>query len=252
MVALGASSDHNLIMTTISIDPRHALWQKLTASRLTTETNAPNHLLECTLVVDNAKSHYELQQRPYASTPNLPLLSSRKLSARRLSRRPARASSSMDRHSDNNRSMSRFSSFPSNKKATTCSADTITVNNIARQNRQPGSCLRRSHSSDGITTNNNKQDALERWLAMEQQASGNTWKSLRRGTSVFCANPDNDCGDDDDHESSDDGRTSSSDDDDNDEPPLHACVNAHKPMRQASQDPEDVRRLVERMRLGFN
>ena len=165
----------------------------------------------------------------------------------------------MDRHSDNNRSMGRFSSFPNNKKTTTCSADTISVNNIDGQNRQLRSCLRRSHSSDGITMNNNNQDAFDRWLAMDQQASDETWKSLRRGTSVFCDISNNDGGGDDDDESSADGSTaaSSSDDDEEEEeeeeeePPLHACVNAQKPMRQASQDPEELRQLVERMGLGF-
>ena len=165
--------------------------------------------LECKLVTDNAKSHLTPDQFSISS-PEMPVY--RRSLKRRSSRRTSSRSSSTSR---DNRSTSRVQSFPLGKSASFTRDDSdITVKNAARSrfHQTP----RRSFSSD-----DNGDDAFDRWL-------GGVDKTF---DSILSCNDSDSCSSDDD-----------------DEPPAYACINANRPTRQASEDPEVVRRLVESLR----
>eukprot|EP00977_Amphora_coffeiformis_P011760 scaffold2868_cov171-Amphora_coffeaeformis.AAC.13 len=186
---------------------------------------------DCTFVMDNAKSHQSLDQF-FASAPEMPVYRRSLKRWPNTERGSSRSSSGMKRNSRDNRCMSRFQSFPVSK-ATHDDRDTTFESSVRARGRQ---ALRRSVSSDDYG-----DIAVDRWLIGEHR--GKTF-----GKIIASSDGDRSCStSDEEEEDDDDDHDDDDDDDDDDEPPAYACCNAHRPTRQASEDPEVVRQMVESM-----
>ena len=233
------------------VDPRRALWESLNlTSQKMSDKGDP---LVWKVVVDNAKSHAPKQPRS-VSEPEIKL--PRKLSKKVL-RLPPRPDSFRDRDSAFNQSISDLFSFSlpwlSSKNEDNCcneklrsvnSSSSSSYNNsnsitLERSSRLRHRSLRRSVSCD----TDPEGDAFDRWMAAGRRRSKSQEKLYCRSSSCGALRDDNNHNEPEEDDDNDDDE-----DNDDEEPPACARINANKPIRQASEDPEEVRRLVESLR----
>jgi len=181
-----------------------------------------NLTMDCTFVRDNAKSH-QRPNRSSALVPQMPVYR-RSLKARLDGRASDRSPSGVKIcNSRDNRSLTRFQSFPVSKSTRDDHEINIKTSALARCHQ----VLRRSASSDHCG-----DIAADRWLVGGRSSRGITLGKILSSHEDIVS-----CSSDDDDD----------DDDEDDEPPPYACCNAQKPARQASEDQEVVRRMVENM-----
>ena len=260
------SSDLIIMTTAQPVDPRKALWQTLT-----TGSDRNVEAWECTLVVDNAKSHGTHRKRARRSrspshttstwqAPRYSHSQTSSSSASRSSRTTMSGSIHCDEKSYNRRTSNPFLTLC--QHSTTRSNRTATTATILTSPRRRRRTVGRSRSSD---------DAFDRWHSVEQQqqrGNGSRYafankssmrhrhRPLRRSQSSearmgggafdrWLSMENNHGSDSWTSRQTQDSDSSSSHDD---EPPLYAFSNAQKPVRRSSEDPEELKRLVESLR----
>jgi len=186
------------------------------------DDHSDNLTLDCTFVRDDAKSHLRPNQSS-APVHKIPVYR-RSLKSRRDGRVSNLSSSrTKECNSRDNRSLTRFQSFPASKSTRDDHEINIKTSALARCHQ----VLRRSASSDHCG-----DIAADRWLVGGRSSRGITLGKILSSHEDIVS-----CSSDDDDD----------DDDEDDEPPPYACCNAQKPARQASEDQEVVRRMVENM-----
>jgi hypothetical protein len=209
----------------------HELWHRI--------EDSPTNVAEYELVMDNAKSHQ-------AKLNIVPL--SLQSSSHHQRTRSSRRGGTRQRARSNSTSTSRNSTYKVQQYSTTnttpSSVKTMsgaTTDDMALTKTllwKPGP-VRRIVSSDGIFDDDK---VFDRWMASQQPKKADTC-----GGSATQSNPVVvvDKTTQDTVQDYDDDESSESEGDD---VPSHAYLNANRPMRQPSEDPEEILKLVQNMR----